>query len=565
MNNNYKFRITEEKRNILIVEDDIINQEMLKESLAKIYNLNIAQTGEEAIEFIKNNHEILSLVLLDLILPNTKGIDVLKFIKNNKLYMHLPVIVMTSDIEAEEECLTIGAIDFISKPYPASKIIQARIKRIIELSEDRDILKFTERDNLTGLYNRDFFYRYSSQMDLFHKDKKSDCVVVDVNHFHLINERFGKTKGDELLKRIGEVLLNFVKVSGGMVCRDKADTFMIYCPHRDSYNEVLTNISNTINNDDELNHVRIRIGVYSDSDKDVDIERRFDRAKLAADSVRDKLNTPIGYYDNSMSKLELLEEQLIDDFESGISNREFSVYYQPKFNIEEETPKLCSCEALVRWNHSKLGMVSPGIFIPLFEKNGLIQELDYYVWKQVGKDLKEWKNKYNINLPISVNVSRIDLLDLDLPNKLVSILKDNNLSTSDIILEITESAYTNGTDRIISEVERLRQLGFKIEMDDFGSGYSSLSMFTQLPIDVLKLDMHFIKSAFKDKIDTRLLNVMISLAKSFNIPTIAEGVETIDQVNILKDLGCNIIQGYYFSKPITKDEFEKIYLLHEVK
>ena len=553
-----KFRISEEKRHVLVIEDDAINQEILKVSIGDTYDITMAGSGEEALEIVRDQYETISVVLLDLNLPGIKGIDVLKKIKENPVYARLPVIVMTSDNEAEVECLSLGAADFIPKPYPPSKVILARILRTVELSEDRDTLHWTERDHLTELYNKEFFYHYAVQLDLYHKDIATDAIVVDINHFHTINDRYGKAYGDDILKKIANKALTVIEKTGGIVCRSEPDMFMFYCPHRSDYEEILEDLSVVLGNGDSgENPIRLRMGVYPQVDRTLDIERRFDRAKMAADSVRGNLAKPIGFYDNSMREAEVLAEQLIDDFPTAIKEKQFVVYYQPKFDVRGDEPVLSSAEALVRWKHPTLGMVSPGVFIPLFEKNGLIRALDNYVWAQAAAQIKDWKERLHISVPVSVNVSRIDLYDPDLIDKLLDIVKSNGLGTGELILEITESAYTENSEKIIERVGQLREIGFRIEMDDFGSGYSSLSMLSSLPIDALKLDMQFIRNAFKERKDTRLLEAMIRLSDSFEIPTIAEGVETAEQMFTLKTMGCDIIQGYYFSRPLPADEFEK--------
>ena len=556
--NKTTFRITEERRRILLVEDEIINQEILKESLASTYDIMVVQTGEEALEIVREQHETISVILLDLYLPGISGIEVLRKIKDNPVYAHLPVIVMTSDYAAEVECLTYGAIDFISKPYPPSKVILARILRTVELSEDRDTIHWAERDHLTGLYNKEFFYHYAMQLDLYHKGMETDAVVIDVNHFHTINDRYGKARGDEVLKHIARSLQNIIMDAGGIVCRREADTFMLYCPHRTDYETLLNRLVFTI--EDEKageSHIWVRLGVYSNVDKSLDIEFRFDRAKMAADTVKGNLANPIGHYDDSMHDAEVFAEQLIDDFHTAIREKQFDVYYQPKYNIHRDEPVLSSAEALVRWKHPKLGMVNPGVFIPLFEENGLIQELDHYVWSQAAAQVRDWKERLHLSVPVSVNISRVDLYDPDLVENLLKLVRVNRLEMGELILEITESAYTENSKLIIEKVGHLRRLGFKIEMDDFGSGYSSLSMLSTMPIDALKLDMQFIRNAFKVRKDTRLLEIMIKLADAFELVTIAEGVETAEQVFTLKQLGCDVIQGYYFSRPLPADEFEK--------
>ena len=556
-----KFSISEEKRHVLLIEDDVINQEMIRESISGQYELIVATSGEQALDIMHEQYETISVVLLDLNLPGINGIDLLKQIKGNSVFAHLPVIVMTSDNEAEVECLSLGAIDFIPKPYPPSKVILARILRTVELSEDRDTLRWTEHDHLTGLYNKEFFYHYAVQLDLYHKETATDAIVVDVNHFHTVNDRYGKEFGDDVLKRIAEKALDVIGETGGIVCRSEPDMFMFYCPHRTDYEEMLDHLSIVLKGGEiSENHIRLRMGVYPDVDKTLDIERRFDRAKMAADTVRDNLVKPIGFYDNSMRENEVLAEQLIDDFPAAIKEKQFVVFYQPKFDVRQNEAVLISAEALVRWKHPRLGMVSPGVFIPMFEKNGLIQALDHYVWMEATAQIRDWKQRLDVLIPVSVNVSRIDLYDPDLTDKLLEMVKTNGLRNEDLILEITESAYTENSEKIIEKVKNLRSIGFRIEMDDFGSGYSSLSMLSTLPIDALKLDMQFIRNAFKERKDTRLLEAMIRLSGSFDVPTIAEGVETAEQVFTLKTMGCDIIQGYYFSHPLPAEEFEKFAL-----
>ena len=552
------FHSSNGKRRVLLVEDERINQEMLSFILADTYEVVLAGTGAEALEEVREHYDVLSLVLLDLNLPDMHGLDVLRQLKADGRYARLPIIVMTADRDAEVESLSLGAIDFIPKPYPQPKVVLARVLRTIELSEDRDIIRWTERDQLTGLYNKEYFYRYAGQYDVYHKDLATDAIVIDINHFHMINDRYGKAYGDELLKRTGEHIRDVVQEDGGIVCRREADTFLVYCPHRASYAELLDAATVLLDSDGRgETRVRLRMGVYSNVDKTMDIERRFDRAKLAADTVRNTFTKAIGIYDDSLRESEVFAEQLLDDFHSAIHEKQFLVYYQPKFNIQCETPMLSSAEALVRWKHPKLGMVSPGVFIPLFEQNGLIQELDNYVWQEAAMQVRDWKERLGVSVPVSINVSRIDMYDPLLVEKLVELVKNNGLTFDELLLEITESAYTGDADQIIQKVKQLRDHGFRIEMDDFGSGYSSLNMISALPIDALKLDMQFIRTAFKDRKDTRLLEAVIQLAQTLELPTIAEGVETAEQLMALKGMGCEIVQGYYFSRPLPAAEFER--------
>lgn len=549
------------KRQILVADDEWINRELMGNILADEYEILFAADGQEALDQIRDNKETLSLVLLDLMMPVLSGIEVLRHMKEESedpLIRQIPVIVITSDSRAEVESLTLGASDFIPKPYPQPDVIKARIWRTIELFEDRAIIRSTERDTLTGLYNKEYFYRYAEQFDHLHRGMDMDAIVVDVNHFHMLNERFGAAYGDEVLRRIGEKVQEMVSDTGGIVCRREADTFMIYCPHGKDYQAILENASVGLAGDDSANNrVRLRMGVYAEVDKTLEIARRFDRAKMAADTVRNSFTKTIGIYDNKMHEKELYAEQLIEDFQAAITGKQFKVFYQPKFDVRPEIPVLASAEALVRWQHPTLGMISPGVFIPLFENNGLIQTLDHYVWREAAAQIRRWRDDFGLAVPVSVNVSRIDMYDPRMIDTLWEILQENELDAGELLLEITESAYTQDSQQIIEKVNLLRSMGFKIEMDDFGTGYSSLNMISSLPIDALKLDMQFIRNAFSGRKDTRMLEIIIDIADYLEVPVIAEGVETEEQLIALKAMGCDLVQGYYFSRPVPAEEYER--------
>ena len=545
------------KRRILVVDDEEINREMLGMILSDDYEVLYAEDGEEALEVCAEQKESLSLVLLDLMMPVISGMEVLKRMKSDPDLRVIPVIVVTADQEAEIRSLGEGAIDFIPKPYPQKDVILARVRRIIELIEDREIIRRTERDPLTGLYNREFFYNYTKQLDLRHPDTPMDAIVMDVNHFRMINERFGTAYGDMVLRSIASSVRTSAQEGGGIACRREADTFLIYCPHRDDYDSILENASITLGGADSAsgNRVWLRMGIYPNADRTLDVERRFDRAQIAADMVHGSFSKAVGIYDKELHDKELYAEQLIDGFRRALQERQFVVHYQPKFDIRADAPVLSGCEALVRWNHPDLGMISPGVFIPLFEENGLIQELDLYVWKETARQIAEWKKELSVAVPVSVNVSRIDLYDPKLPGILQAVVKDNGISYDDIHLEVTESAYTQDSDHIVRMISELRELGFRIEMDDFGTGYSSLSMISKLPIDILKLDMQFIRSAFREGGDTRMLEIIVELAEYLKVPVIAEGIETVEQYRTMKKMGCDMAQGYYFSKPVPASGF----------
>ena len=545
------------KRHILVADDEFINRELLENILSDEYDVLKAEDGEMAYEMIRQNRNTLSLILLDLIMPKMTGLELLSRISDEPDLKGIPVIVLTSDHDSEVESLRNGAYDFIPKPYPQPDVIKARVSRSIELAENRQIISATERDELTGLYTIEYFYRYGSQFDKYYPNAEMDALCFDVNHFHVLNERFGTEKGDEILKHIAERLETVFADKASFVCRKTADTFLVYCSHRDhdEYAKIVDQIAEI--GEDLHTSLKMRVGVYSCCDKKLDIHLRFGRAKIASDKIRNNYTVSVSDFDEALIDAELFAEQLVEEFPKALEEKQFLVYFQPKFDIRGDKPVLSSAEALVRWIHPSLGMISPGAFIPLFEGDGLIAKLDEYVWRRTAEKIADWKARLGISVPISVNLSRADLYDPELVDTMEKITRESGISRDDLYLEVTESAYVSDSSQMVDRVKALREHGFFIEMDDFGSGYSSLNMISELPIDALKLDMKFIRTAFEKKNDTRMISIVIDIADYLKVPVIAEGVETEEQYLELKRLGCAIIQGYYFSKPVPADEFER--------
>ena len=545
------------KRSVLVVDDEEINREILGGILEESYDVLYATNGEEALNIVEKKGPLLSLVLLDLMMPVMDGFAVMEKMQQDVVMRNIPIIVLTSEESAEIESLRKGAADFIKKPYDMPEKIMARVRRIIALFEDRMIIQSTEKDELTGLLSKSYFYEYASLQDKFNPERKMDAVTVNINHFHLYNELYGMSEGDLVLKRIADGLKSFAEKTGGIAGRSDADNFSLYVPHQESYEKLVEDISESIRKDSNIHNTSIRIGVNDlIDDEDARLEMAFDRARMAADSANGNTTSVITYYDAAMRKQRMFEERLIRDIADGIIKNQFKVFYQSKYDITGDAPKLAGAEALVRWEHPEFGMIYPGSFISVFEENGLIQLMDDYIWRQAAAQVKKWKDKYHMTIPISVNVSRIDIQDEDIVSNMCDIVKEAGIDVKDLHLEITESAYTSDTDQLVEVVAQFREKGFVIEMDDFGSGYSSLNMLTTLPIDILKVDMRFMQSISQDKKSLRMMELVKEIADFLKVPVVAEGVEEKEQLDTLKELGCQMIQGYYFSKPLPVSEFE---------
>ncbi len=545
-------------RKVLIVDDEFIEREMLGAMLSDLYEIEYAGNGQEALDIIKKEKMTLSLIILDLHMPELDGYSVLEIIRADNELRRIPVIVLTSEKGAEVQSLQLGAADFITKPYDMPDVVRARVQHAIELNENSIIIHETERDELTGLFHKEFFFEYGKRLDIQNDNMPMDAMVVDINRFHIINELYGRDYGDEVLKKLGERIHKLVSETGGLACRFDSNGFYIYLPHNEALQDKLSERIVRLN--DYLNdgNISIRMGVYIDDMSGLNMDQRFDRARLACNKLRHSYTTCFDVYNEELHSKELHEERLIGDMEKALSEKQFKVFYQPKYKISGEQPVLTSAEALIRWFHPEFGMVSPGEFIPLFEDNGLIQKLDRFVWTEAAAQIKRWKDEFGVYIPVSVNVSRVDIFNPMLGSILTDLVNINGFAPEKMLLEITESAYTDNSQEIIDTVNKLRKNGFKIEMDDFGSGYSSLNMLTSLPIDALKLDMKFIKNITEDTKACRLVEIMIQIARLLEVPVIAEGVETKEQMELLKSIGCDIIQGYYFSKPLPPEEFSKL-------
>jgi len=427
--------------------------------------------------------------------------------------------------------------------------------------ERQKLIDATELDPLTKLYTRNYFFEYANRMHDENPEYKLDAIAVNIEQFHVVNAIYGWDFGDKVLLALGEEIKKYVGENDGIACRSTADRFYIYCLHTDDYKGLYRRLQQTLDVFSENVSIRIRMGVMP-YESDLGPVELFDRARTASSMVRGGMHEKLMVFNEDMRKREILEQRLTNDLKNAIEQHEFVVFYQPKYNVQADPPVLQSAEALVRWKHHEIGMIPPGTFIDLFEKNGRIGLIDKYVWNEAARQVSEWKEKFGISIPVSVNLSRIDLFEPNLIPAIDEIIERNGVSKSALHLEVTESAYTDDAEHIIGVVSELRSRGYIIEMDDFGTGYSSLNMLSSMPVDILKLDKSFIdkieKPQERKEKDIRMIELILDIAKSLKLMVVAEGVENGDQLAFLKEHGCEMVQGYYFSKPLPADEFEKL-------
>lgn len=436
----------------------------------------------------------------------------------------------------------------------------ARLKIMLEEARQaRDTIEHLERDPLTGLFTERVFYERAGAVLEEDSGNGYDIVAVDIERFKMVNDAFGSAAGDQLLKRLADCLLGIPLKGKGLFARARADMFFGLVAHEDSFYEELDRRLDSLAENPRLPmRIQIKAGIYPVEDRRITVPRMCDRALLASASIKGLFNCRCAVYDESMRQKMVLEQKVINTMEESLEREEFHLFLQPK--VEIETGRLIGAEVLVRWDHPEYGRILPGDFIPIFEKNGFIYALDQYAWRKACRMLERWKKEGMDYVPVSVNVSRADIYHGELPEILAQMVEESGLEPGELHLEITESAYVTDSRQLMSVVDRLRQLGFVIEMDDFGKGYSSLNTLSELPIDVLKLDLEFLKQGVNVLRRQQIMRMIVNMAKELQLQVIAEGVETGEQTRLLKQLGFSYAQGYYYGRPVPQEEFFHRYL-----
>lgn len=414
-------------------------------------------------------------------------------------------------------------------------------------------------DTLTGLYNREGFFEHVEKIINASPKVERYMICTNIPNFKVINDLFGKEFGDELLKKQAEAL-SYAKYDGTVHGRIFADHFAMLIS-KENYNPVLAeqNTKKIFEINDKLNYnFNIKIGIYEIANPYESPATMFDKAYLALQQIQSDKEKMIIYYDTTLTEKLKQEKSIIDDLRHSIDENLFQIVLQPQ--IDSKTEKVIGAEALVRWNHEKYGLLQPKNFIAVLESKNKIFNLDFYVWEKTVKILSEWKKKGFENLYISVNISAKDFYFNDLFSVFKNLVEKYDVSPENLKLEITETILMHDINYHKRILKELSDYGFTIEMDDFGCGYSSLNTLKNLNMNVLKIDMEFLRKSHDEERSKKIIGYIISLAHSFGMTVISEGVETDEHIEILKQLDCDIFQGYYYSKPISQNEFEKKYL-----
>ena len=444
-------------------------------------------------------------------------------------------------------------LDKKNKRLGGCLIIQNRTEEYRRLQRERYL---ATHDRLTGVYNREYFYE-QAEKEMKENPKESYLMICsDIRNFKLVNELFGREQADQLLQKIGRALEKHSR-PGEVYGRLVNDRFALLMKKKNYQERIFFQKPNqAVQMEGEVVFpIHNYIGVYEVQPQDTSVPIMCDRALMALQTIKENYDKHVAYYTEELRRKIIKEQELASALEEAIQEKQFKVYLQPQITAQG---KLLGAEALIRWQHPKRGMIPPGEFIELFEKNGMIVRVDQYMWEEVCRQLKEWRDKGWDDLYISVNISPKDFLLIDIYECFTRLIKKYNIPPHVLNLEITETSMMEDFEEKLKLIGRLQEAGFTVEMDDFGSGYSSLNMLKNIEVDVLKVDMAFLGETANEKRGRTILKSVVGMSKELGTTVVVEGVETKEQLELLKQYGCDIFQGYYFAKPMPVLQFEEM-------
>lgn len=552
----------EYRKSVLIILAKDAKEECDWRVFENTYDVNIVKGMTETTAYLTSDKKadaILLLVNEDM----TDAYALVEELGRSVEWSGVPVLVLAEkyEVTAEQKFLAMGVWNYVVKPFDEESM-KLRLVNAIGRSKAKSLERLhylANYDVLTGIFNKNKFIEETRDMLDEHPDVKMAFVRMDIDRFQLINAFYGTSAGDKVLKFVAESVKNYVsKYEVVTYGRMEADVFALCLPYED-VKDALDHVY-AIRNHFKSYPLEFDIvpafGIYVIEDKELPIEIMLDRAKLAAKTIKGQYLNNYAFYTDDIGDALEEEQQIVNEMAHALETEQFAVYFQPKYNVKSRLP--VGAEALVRWEHPEKGMISPGKFIPIFEKNGFITKLDYFVWNRVCFMLRGWLDEGEKPNPVSVNVSRVNLFNPNIVPIICDLVDSYEVPRELLQLELTESAYADATLAMKDKVQKLREEGFQVLMDDFGSGYSSLNVLKDIEVDVLKIDMRFFETSEIGGRGENIVASVVRMAKWLDIPTIAEGVEKEEQVEFLKNIGCEYVQGYYFAKPMPAYAYNSI-------
>ena len=573
---------------ILVVDDDALNRTQLAELLQQVgYQTVEACSGEEAIAYCSENQT--DLVLMDIRMPSMDGFEATRQIKALPGGKFIPVIFVSGDDSPELVARTLesGGDDFVSKPVNPA-LLQAKINVLLrfktlndslqgniqqlewELNNQRrtqeELKNLSNYDQLTGLPNRQFFLVYLEQVlhQAAQQGRRMALFMMDIAKFKRVNDVYGHVEGDQILLEVTRRLQTHDH-EYSTVARMGGDHFVLLCENvhteddvRSKAEQVIADCSQPYAIDGEQLMLGINLGIAFFPNQGDSPESILRSAGNALEYSRQTGYNQYCFFESQMQEQTRAFHELDNSIHSALENGELELYYQPQ--VDSINRQIVGCEALLRWNHPNLGVISPGLFVPILEKEKLIAAVGEWVMREAIRQHLDWLERGFPGVRIAVNFSAMQLQESELADKVIEVIRDSGIAPPWLKLEITETAAIGNVEQVAKTLNKIRESGIQIAVDDFGTGYSSLNYLQRLPIDIVKIDRQFVKDIPFSKDDMTLVKAVIAMAHSMGLDVVAEGVETEEQARFLREQMCEELQGYLFSKPLPAHGFEEMLL-----
>lgn len=523
------------KPRVLVVDDEAINRELLQAILSMNYDVTCATNGREAMEILYRTKEPFSLILLDLLMPQMSGFQVLEACKSDDNLKSIPIIVMTSEKSAEVRTIHKGASDFIPKPYRMPEVILARCERIIELDEEKKFTRSLESDEATGLYIKEAFYAYIKRM-LPKIRLAMDAAIIRVEGIAHIGRMYGKQVTDSILRKTAELVQRDLLGSKGIACRMDSDSIGAYCRHKLNYEELAQQAQSELADAFPQYDIRLRTGVCERVTADTPVKQWFERAQYALDSLNDA--DYVALYTEELLARDQREAQLIADWHEAVDSDQLILRYRPLYRLKGGVPALCGAQAVWYWQHLSLGLLEPDDFMPLMLRNGLFTRTERRLLRSAASQACRWNQK----LPIWVHVTSTER-----PHEVLqALIREYSLTTGAIVPIFHESAFLEDPAGSLKTIRLTKDLGFTVAMGGFGKRGLPLDTLAALPIDI------YMPSASLN--DQKTLSLAIKVATQLNAETAVANVKSKQELDALYNMGCAIAQGDALSPAVTADE-----------
>jgi diguanylate cyclase (GGDEF)-like protein len=556
----------DERPVVVLADDDPSIRLMIRHVLeSEEFDIVEAADGIEAIKAVEKHHP--ALVLLDAVMPGIDGFTTCKQIKE-KGHTDVPVMMITGldDDASVERAYDVGAIDFITKPIKWA-VLKHRVKSVVStVVAERKVELLAYRDTLTGLPNRLLFAdRLEHSIDRSARHRESlALLLVDMDDFKLVNDSFGHDAGDKLIKAVGDLLSRSLR-RADTVARLGGDEFAVIVESIDGVDDAIsiadnlsTILEHNVRLDDQETFTGASIGIAIYPEDGEDARTLLKNADTALFRAKENGRHCFQFYKPEMSVTAMERLELENSLRKALDENQFVVFYQPTIDIHKN--EIVGVEALLRWDHPEKGIIKPIDFVPMSEDCGLIVPIGEWLVRTVAKQVRVWKDEGLENQNVSINIAPRQFRDMDVLALFKEVMHENELEASNFTIEITEAALIDNVGEVESVLNTLSGMGMTVALDDFGTGFASLAYLKDFPVDIVKIDRIFIEGTPDNREDTAIVEAIAGLTRGLRLRLLAEGIENDRQLQMLKGLGCQLAQGYYWSKALPADQYEQFYL-----